>query len=206
MKRAALFAGIVGLIGAAWIANPLPANAAKPDQVNVVDETGGVLFGTGTPGSVQITNFPLALGPANPSDIATVSTHFENVCPDSPSSVLARVFNRLEGSDGSAHIFSIPPGKVLVITGVEIEAYANGIVANHLLDVRLSKNTVNDANIMVATALSDGFGIVRLHYQNPTGTVVKSGVNVCLSARDVTASSPAFAVHGILSGYLADDN
>ncbi|HEV8581026.1 MAG TPA: hypothetical protein VGX68_18325 [Thermoanaerobaculia bacterium] len=146
------------------------------------------------------------LGPVNSSEIVSVSTHFENPCPGSPDSLLTRVFNRGEGSDGNAGGYGIPAGKVLVVTAADIEVYADGMTPNHLLDVRLTKNTVKDTNIMVATTVSDGFGIARLHYQSPTGTVVKSGVNVCVSARDLTTGNPVFAVQGILTGYLTDDN
>jgi hypothetical protein len=66
------------------------------------------------------------LGPAKPSDIVTVSTGFENPCPGSPTSELSRVFNRLEGSDGTAHPFAIPVGKVLVITSADLAVFAGG--------------------------------------------------------------------------------
>jgi hypothetical protein len=71
--------------------------------------------------------------------------------------------------------------------------------------MRLTKNTVNDANIVNTYLISDNTGSAKLHYESPTGTVVKSGVNVCLSGRDVTTGTPAFAVAGILFGYLAND-
>jgi len=216
MKRFSNVLRVALCVSVLTVALSVPATrAAGPPSgldVNVVNTPSNPvpvsLQGTGTvSGNVAITNTPnvkvvntptVNIGNSlRPSQLVTVET-FGN-CPGG----LGIAFDQLEGADGTRQGFSIPAGKVLVVTAAELDGRLGG--AGHVGNLIFFKVAGSDTSRVTQVAGAfDNAGILSRALSFPSGAAVKSGVTLCVLASDVSTGA-ALTARGWVHGYLADD-
>jgi hypothetical protein len=174
---------------------PGSSPALGPLNVNVVNTPLRVQ------GTVNVGNFP-ASTVLKPSQLVTVSAHLEGFCPDP---VGGKAFNRFENSDGSESIFGIPGGQVLIITAAEVIG-TNPASAGHAGLASLSRIGVPGFNneIAVVRGTIDSAGTFSGQFDLPIGAVVKPGVRLCGTVRDLNSGGD-ISVSGVIRGYLTED-
>lgn len=217
--RASVLAGLLGLaaLGVAWAAGPTAllvkfksgTNAVKP--VAVVDGDGNLLFTTTTPGKVEITN-PIVVPPASssgprPSDMRSVRA--TDGCPGVGGAFASAVrFAATVNPDGTTGVFSIPAGKVFVVTslgvvgGTGVPGATPGDPVQIQLGVRGSGGSL-DA-IPIQNVIAGSAGSFGLHVNFPTGIVATANATLCIAAMNANTTAPIGA-GGSINGYFADD-
>jgi hypothetical protein len=203
---------LVGLgIGAtlAWAAGPtslavkfkLPPSVNSVKPVALVDGDGNLLFNSTTPGKVQVVNpTSSGLGAIAASDVVTMQS--SSACPSGPG----EIFDQVVKPDGSFTTFSIPAGKVFVITALSVAGGTGSpqAIPGNPVQVQLHINgsfySATDQNVDLGPSKS-----LSLHQTFPTGIVVGSGSPICVVGVDlVTATS--VGVSGTINGYMATDS
>jgi len=137
------------------------------------------------------------VGPRRASDIVTVTgaSFLANCLPQVAGGAK---FDTLAKGDGSETPFTIPSGKVLVVTSARILGFSGPASSN--VQTRLFAVGNGQAAIFaVREAVTDGTGRVNILYDIPTGAVVASGAFVCVN------DSAGMTLSGELHGFLAPD-
>jgi len=137
------------------------------------------------------------LGPQKASDLVTVQTGTTNC---SGGFTGARRVDARVMSDGTQAAFTLPPGRVLVITNLEFDLLS---VASRNIQVRLGvpcgagcMRPIVDNIVSTDTRGQGGTNVTLTN-----GIAIKSGVELCVA--DINQSSPNAFVN--LHGYFADD-
>lgn len=190
---------VVGIASALTVAAKIPARAKAKIQA-IVDEAGHVLFGSETPGKVEVTNFPAAgsqvevtnlaelptpLAPKKASDLQTVVAFLSSgACADDGfGGRVSRGFDRAltPGGGGVFDVFSVASGQVLVVTS--LDWFVTGAPAAQVLFVRVSPESASGFNVPAAfaTALSDASGTAGGSLNLGSGVTIRSGETLCLS-------------------------
>lgn len=155
--------------------------------------------------AVASTAFAAPLAPTKPSEVATLTTSFA-LCPvNSPkSNVLA--IDRISLPDGSQVPFVIPPKQVFVVTAVEM--YVQFVAAGKRCELNLFRLN-NQASGGFGGFISDQIitstgGAVHSSMTFPTGSIVKSGTQLCILAVNLDGGAqeqpaPYATVHGFFA-------
>ena len=174
--------------------NPVPVTLQGTSTVS-----GNVAI-TNTP-NVNVVNAPTVnIGNSlKPSQLVTLET--TNGCP---TGLPGTAFDQLEGADATRHGFSIPAGKVLVVTAAELNGRPGS--AGHVGNLALFRVSADGhvSNVTRVDGAIDNAGILSRALNFPGGAVVKSGVTLCVSASDVSTGT-LLTTTGWVHGYLADD-
>jgi hypothetical protein len=190
---------VVGIASAVSVVAKFPAKAKAKIQA-VVDETGNVLFGSASPGKVEVTNFPPAgsqvevtnlaasptpLAPKKASDLQTLVAFLTSgACADDGfAGWVSRAFDGAirAGGGGVFDSFSVPVGQVFVVTS--LDWLVEGAPASRVLFVRFRPATVTGFNVAAAvdTALSDASGTAGGSLNLGSGVTIRSGEQFCVS-------------------------
>ena len=138
-----------------------------------------------------------ALVAAKPSDVVTIAGYpsLTGACPVGLG-VDSTIINRAMKPDGSVSpTFTIPAGKVLVVTGIEWEAQAETPgthVGGQLYRGAADGSTVYIGEVVVGPS---GHGSTAAVIPN---AIIKSGTPVCF-ATTIEGSGPNVVVHGFLT-------
>ena len=154
------------------------------------------MLAVASPGSAAV------LAPKKASDVITLSNFYANPCSQTVPSLKSGVFNKLEDQDGGNSLFSIPTGQAVVITSGTFTAFSSDGSAGHVIELTLGRGSINSPIAIYHGTSTGDFGRVDFRFAEPTGAVVKSGVEICVFARDVTSGNPAFAIDAMLYGFL----
>lgn len=135
-----------------------------------------------------------------PSQLVTVVTSAAT-CSNGPFSGI--LFDTRANSDGTYSSFSIPAGKVLIITDAAVSA--TGGVAGHTGELDILALPGASGLFQQAYITIDSGGNMSRQFTFPTGVAVKSGLTPCLFAVDGTTQTTIPTVNGFIHGYFAPD-
>jgi hypothetical protein len=131
------------------------------------------------------------VAPSKPSDLRTLVGIFGGgtPCPGSPA---LRAVDRQQNPNGTTSAFSIPAGRVFVVTSFDVQA-ANAPGTTAEIDLFVSNGT-GDASFMARCGgLAGNNGSAVAACTIPPGVAVKAGSTLCfLGANSVT-------VHGFIA-------
>jgi len=205
-----------------------PTRAAGPPSgldVNVVNTPSNpvpvTLQGTSTvSGNVAVTNTPnvnvvntptVNVGNSlKPSQLVAVTSNVGNTgisCHATGGNPVsgATAIDLLQNADATSSSFSIPNGKVLVITDAQAIAISLGSAGHEAQAALIRVGTGGTNSIAEVHGPLDSGGRLAGAFTFPTGAVVKSGVALCVQVFDFnTLTNIPFAL-GTVHGYLADD-
>lgn len=139
------------------------------------------------------------LAPKKPSELVTIRG-FANPCP---TIGVGNAIDMQTNPDGTSSAFTIPAGKVFIITSARLGAVgtpANGADLQ-LRRVTPSANNVIDVRQGDVEPTSSRYN-VELEF--PTGVVVKAGTTLCVVGTDLVTSAD-LNVSAWVQGYLATD-
>src|SRR5262249_18632420 len=181
----------------------------KPKIVAIVDEAGNVLFGSGNPGKVEVTNFPAAAATVAPGAASQIRTlisvsagNTSAACADNVVGLPSHAFDNdvRPGGGGVYESFSIPPGQVFLVTGVDW--VASGVAASTNYTVELKFETMAGYNVSSAlsVALADSTNHAGNSMKFGTPLVLHSNNRLCLRG-DGTAAN----LSGTAQGFFAPD-
>lgn len=136
-------------------------------------------------------------GPKRASEIVDLAAAPTTACPYlSPNSI---VFDTRVLSNGSTLAFSIPPGRVFVVTAATLTGA--GVPAGSSVQSRLFKGSVvGNQAFGRRESVANDLGRFEHQYDLASGSVVATGTIVCAELNQPTAGT-----FGHLSGYLAKD-
>ena len=181
MHNAVLTAGIVlAVAGTA-------AFAAGPPTVDVNV--------TNTPlpvqGIVSISNLPVPIT----TTLVTLQSGLPQIGACPPLNGPAGIFDTILASDGTRSAFSIPAGKVLVITAVDLLGF--GVAGNAGIQTRLWRGQHSIEIFSIRESLATSAGRIFHRYVFPSGVEVANSGKVCTNANDND-----LVTSGFLYGYL----
>lgn len=134
------------------------------------------------------------LAPKKPSDLVTLARG--DSCDPNP---IGRKVDQLQNSDGTLLPFSIPPGKVLVVTGIDWTQGNTG-APNKAEILFLHSQTASGVINPMVTSHDNGSADGRAGASIPvTGVTFKSGETLCVSANTGNIGSLGVRVHGFLA-------
>ena len=141
---------------------------------------------------------------AAPSELVTLLTSNVDCLPPGSQAIDTRVL-----PDGSTQPFTIPSGRVLVITAAEAIARSDQSLIGDLVGVFLLAGE-SDVNTFATKEgiLQDGgvAGSLTVDWTFPNGVVIQPGVKLCALARDESASVTGARVErAFVHGFLAAD-
>jgi hypothetical protein len=140
------------------------------------------------------------LEPRSASDLVTLIADAST--PICPATTVPHAFNDRLLPDGTRSAFTIPGGKVLVITSYDWEVEGSSQANNAIWTavVLATGSTPNGSIAFFAGGTADSIGRAVGHTTVPAGVVVKPGTIMC---HDVVGGVSSAA--GRIHGFLADD-
>jgi hypothetical protein len=117
-----------------------------------------------------------------------------------------KAFDVLDNYDGTTSPFSIPSGKILVITDVSM--LAGGYISVGLAEFQLRRETASSSNVIVDVAVPGSLnnvtsgGTSAAYFTFPTGVRTQSGVQLCVKT---IANGMATFTRATAHGFLAPD-
>jgi hypothetical protein len=133
------------------------------------------------------------LGPRRASDLVALIARGSPCATTGPS---GQLLDRRVTAAGEEEPFTVPAGKVLVVTGLTWRSVGN--TAHAGATIRLEPpGTIATAFFDTRPALADGFGGGHAEI---SGLAVGAGVGICIANSGDSAGAPS----GMLYGYLAD--
>lgn len=148
------------------------------------------------------TAFAATLGPSKPSDLVDLHPSF-GPCPLSPPSSFSLAIDTMNLPDGTTAPFVIPPKHVFVVTAVEIEIQLAPV--GHRIDLALFRVNGTQVGTIIADSEVTSVGTAQDHTIIPTGSVVKIGTPLCISAIDFDAAQQTLFPFATVHGYFAKD-
>ena len=148
------------------------------------------------------------LEPERASDTVTLRAHSRgSVSCGEPANMMFAFDHKIDNSGGAIEApFSIPFGKVLVVTSFDWMTSGSPAVANRARTaflIRFWSGTGLASPSAMSTALSDAQGRAGGSETFPTGLVVQNPAQLCLQM-DVSDKSE-YTITGVVNGFLAPD-
>ena len=122
------------------------------------------------------------LGPTKPSQLVVVGSRATHPC-DLADTGGSRV-DVFEADDGSTQPFTIPPGKVLIVTKIKVSARGRSVPSGTEVLATIVKN-VGGVAYLYGTLDQNKLAVMTEEY--PSGLRVKSGQPMCLTVYTVPA-------------------
>jgi hypothetical protein len=148
------------------------------------------------------TAFAATLGPSKPSDLVDLHPSF-GLCPLDPTSGFSLAIDTVNLPDGTTAPFVIPPKHVFVVTAAEINIQLAPV--GHRIELSLFRVNGTQVGTLIAESEVTSTGTAQDHTVIPTGSVVKSGTPLCISAIDNDAGQQTLFPFGTVHGYFAKD-
>ncbi len=143
------------------------------------------------------------LTPTKASQLADLTTDYQATCPINAH---AYVLNRIQKSDGTTASFTIAPKHVFVVTAAEIGAQL--IPTGHRYEVSLFRELPDQSNVTSIVTFTDAVsqGNAGVLVNLPIGSVVKSGVLLCVVVLDFDGSGAQSVPNVMVHGFFAKDS